>query len=144
MENQIKALMRAAIEEARAAKTPYGAALYHSSSGESLVATNSVGASGDPTAHAEVNVIRTAAARSFPLQGAVLISTCEPCPMCAMAAVWAGIDAIHYGATIDDAARYGRQVKLYCREIAQRAWYDLSLHPGLYREACLELFEQNQ
>lgn len=144
MDSIIPSLMRAAIEAAHAARTPYGAALYHPASGRHLVATNSVGADGDPTAHAEVNVIRTAAADSFPLKGAVLISTCEPCPMCAMAAVWAGVGAIHYGATIDDAARYGRQVKLYCREIVQRAWYDLSLHPGLYREACLELFEQDQ
>ncbi len=144
MEERITTLMRAAIEAARTARTPYGAALYHPPSGESLVVANSVGASGDPTAHAEVNAIRTAAARSFPLQGAVLISTCEPCPMCAMAAVWAGIGAIYYGATIDDAARYGRQVKLYCREIAQRAWYELDVRPGLLRPACVELFEQHQ
>jgi len=144
MEKQIEALMQAAIVEARIARTPYGAALYYPPSGESLVVANSVGASGDPTAHAEVNAIRTAAARSFPLKGAVLISTCEPCPMCAMAAVWAGIAVIYYGATIDDAACYGQQVKLYCREIAQRAWYDLDIRPGLLRQACVDLFEQNQ
>ncbi|MGH2569307.1 MAG: nucleoside deaminase, partial [Bacteroidota bacterium] len=45
---------------------------------------NSVTATNDPTAHAEVVAIREAckAVKSFQLEGCELFTTCEPCPMC--------------------------------------------------------------
>ncbi|GAA2229618.1 nucleoside deaminase [Herbiconiux moechotypicola] len=65
--------------------------------------SNAVVSSGDPTAHAEVCAIREAC-RSLgrtSLAGAVLYSSCEPCLMCAAAAVWAGIDSVVYAAPIE-------------------------------------------
>jgi tRNA(adenine34) deaminase len=55
----------------------------------------------DPTAHAEILVISSAAAalHSWHLEGHTLYVTLEPCPMCAGAAVLARLDAIVYGAT---------------------------------------------
>ena len=54
----------------------------------------------DPTAHAEVMAMRDAGARAkqsrFP--GATLYSTLQPCGMCSMASVWAGMKHIVYGA----------------------------------------------
>lgn len=70
---------------------------------------NSVTATNDPTAHAEVNAIRAAAKAlgTFALHGCELYSSCEPCPMCLSAAYWARVDAIYYGACAADAARAG-------------------------------------
>ena len=70
---------------------------------------NSVTATNDPTAHAEVNAIRAAAASlgTFTLEGCELFSSCEPCPMCLAAAYWARLDAVYYGANAADAARAG-------------------------------------
>lgn len=53
----------------------------------------------DPTHHAEIEAIREAAsaAQSWRLEGAILYTTCEPCPMCAGAAVNARISRIVYG-----------------------------------------------
>jgi guanine deaminase len=70
---------------------------------------NTVTASLDPTAHAEVNAIRAAARAlgSFTLAGCELYSSCQPCPMCLAAAHWARTDAIYYGASAKDAARAG-------------------------------------
>ena len=70
---------------------------------------NSVTASHDPTAHAEVNAIRAAAKSlgTFTLAGCELYSSCEPCPMCLAAAYWARLDAVYYGASAADAARAG-------------------------------------
>ena len=133
--------MEAAIRCARQNESPYGAVLYNYSSGEMVIVANSVGGSGDPTAHAEVNAIRQAAQQNMDFRQSILISTCEPCPMCAMAAVWSGIRTIYFGASIDDAARYGHQVKVYCREIAAKAWYDLKVVGGVLRPQCLELFK---
>jgi guanine deaminase len=70
---------------------------------------NSVTATNDPTAHAEVNAIRAAAKTlgKFSLAGCELYTSCEPCPMCLAAAYWAHVDAVYYGACAADAARAG-------------------------------------
>ena len=55
---------------------------------------------GDATAHAEMLVLSEAstALGDWRLNGTTLVVTLEPCPMCAMAAVWARVDRIVYGA----------------------------------------------
>ena len=70
---------------------------------------NSVTATYDPTAHAEVNAIRAAcrALGTFVLAGCELYTSCEPCPMCLAASYWARLDAIYYGCSAADAARAG-------------------------------------
>ena len=70
---------------------------------------NAVTTSQDPTAHAEVVAIRRAcrAHDTFRLEGCVLYSSCEPCPMCLAAAYWARVDRLVFAATRDDAARAG-------------------------------------
>ncbi len=65
---------------------------------------------GDPSLHAEFKAMRQAIAAQglSDLCGAVLYSTCEPCPMCTGLAVWANLTSIVYGASIADTARMGR------------------------------------
>ncbi len=55
----------------------------------------------DPSAHAEINAIRIAcrAGGSPNIPGAVLYSSCEPCPMCYSTAYWAGVSKIYYAAS---------------------------------------------
>jgi guanine deaminase len=71
--------------------------------------TNRVVASHDPTQHAEVVAIRAAceAVGSHDLSGAVLYTSCEPCPMCFGAAWWARVDRIVHAAVRADAAAAG-------------------------------------
>ncbi|WP_327354408.1 nucleoside deaminase [Streptomyces sp. NBC_01304] len=63
----------------------------------------------DPTAHAEVSAIRAAckALGTFSLEGCVLVTSCEPCPMCLTSALWARVDRVIFGADRDDAAVAG-------------------------------------
>ena len=70
---------------------------------------NSVTATNDPTAHAEVCAIRAAAKGlgTFTLAGCELYTSCEPCPMCLAASYWARLDAVYYGACAADAAKAG-------------------------------------
>lgn len=70
---------------------------------------NRVTRDNDPTAHAEVVAIRRAAEgiRNFDLHGAVLYASCEPCPLCLAAALWARVSAVHFAADRDDAASAG-------------------------------------
>lgn len=63
----------------------------------------------DPTWHAEMQAIRDACKNvgSPHLDGCELYTSAECCPMCLATCYWAHIDNIYYGATIDDAAKYG-------------------------------------
>lgn len=76
----------------------------------------------DPTAHAEVVAIRAAcqALGTFSLAGCVLVSSCEPCPMCLASSLWARVDRVLYTADRDDAARAG---------FDDRAFYELFENP---------------
>ncbi|HEY0850644.1 MAG TPA: nucleoside deaminase [Bradyrhizobium sp.] len=103
--------MRHAIELMRKAgvleKTggPFGCVIVRD--GEVLAATgNSVLRDNDPSAHAEVNAIRAACKKiNAPnLKGAVMYTSCEPCPMCYSTAYWARISRIYYAAAWTDYA----------------------------------------
>src|SRR5690349_1941550 len=67
---------------------------------------NKVTVTNDPTAHAEVSVIRKACKKlgTFDLTGCVIYTSCEPCPMCLGAIYWSRISLIYYANTKRDAA----------------------------------------
>ena len=97
--------MERALAEAKAAaargETPVGAVVVDGAGGEVLAADgNRVEELADPTAHAEMLVLRAAAARlgAPRLVGCDLYVTLEPCPMCAQAASFARIRRLYYGA----------------------------------------------
>jgi guanine deaminase len=87
---------------------PFGAVIVFE---DKVVSTgvNTVVAANDPTAHAEVNAIRTACHRvsNFRLDDCILFASCEPCPMCLAATYWARIPALYYAASKDDASVAG-------------------------------------
>jgi guanine deaminase len=87
---------------------PFGA-LVVTADGAVHEGVNRVTRDNDPTAHAEVVAIRTAAAESgnFDLSGAVLYASCEPCPLCLAAALWARIDRVFFAADRHGAAAAG-------------------------------------
>ena len=87
---------------------PFGAVLTKddviiSSAGNRVISSN------DPTAHAEINVIREAAEKlnTFDLNGCTIYCSCEPCPMCLSAIYWARLDRIVYANTRMDAREAG-------------------------------------
>ena len=104
--------MALALAEARrageAGDVPVGAVVVRE--GRALaVARNQREALGDPTAHAEVLALRAAAAElgSWRLDGATLVVTLEPCPMCAGALVAARVGRVVFGAANVDAGACG-------------------------------------
>jgi len=77
---------------------------------------NTVIESHDPTAHAEINAIRTACKilKTHDLSECILYTTCFPCPMCLSAIVWSNIKEVYYGNTKEDAEEIGfRDKKIY-------------------------------
>ena len=90
--------------------------------GEVIAAAgNTVTLDNDPTAHAEVNAIRRAcnATHGFKLDGCIVYSSCEPCPMCLSALYWAGVSRIYYGNTAADADRINFGDEFIYKEIAK-------------------------
>jgi guanine deaminase len=117
------AFMRRAIELsascAQSDEGPFGAVVVKDGKiiGEGV---NQVVPTGDPTAHAEVVAIRAAckAIGSHVLDGAVVYTSCEPCPMCLSAAWWARVSEIAYANTREDAAAIGFDDDAIYREVA--------------------------
>ena len=82
---------------------------------------NKVTATNDPTAHAEVVVIREACARLgvFLLEDCEIYTSCEPCPMCLGAIYWAHLARINFGNVATDAARIGFDDSLIYQQFAK-------------------------
>ncbi len=94
--------IREAEDGVREGYLPYGGVIVKK--GEVLGKGKSVGiAMKDPTCHAEMMAIREAAkwSNSGDLRGCVLYANCDPCPMCAGATLYAGIDTLVIGARFD-------------------------------------------
>ena len=100
--------MQLAIEEARTGIQndhggPFGSVIVKDgeviSTGHNMVLLNN-----DPTAHGEISAIRAAGRKlgTFDLSGCTIYTTGEPCHMCLCACMWANIDKIYYGCTIED------------------------------------------
>lgn len=87
---------------------PFGAVVV-TPDGRVFEGVNRVTANHDPTAHAEVTAIRAAGAGlgTHDLSGAVLYSSCEPCPMCLASSLWARLERVVFAADRHDAARAG-------------------------------------
>jgi guanine deaminase len=87
---------------------PFGAVVVREGV-EVVAAGNRVTRDLDPTAHAEVVAIRAAcrALNTFSLAGSTLYASCEPCPLCLSAALWARVDRVVFAADRHDAERAG-------------------------------------
>lgn len=96
---------------------------------------------GDPTAHAELLAIRAAAeavGRSR-LDGATLVSTLEPCPMCAGAALLARIGRVVFGAEDPKAGALGT---LYNLGADPRLNHEFEVRPRILQDECGALLSE--
>ena len=147
---RFESLMALALEEAMASKREgnkgYGAVVVM---GNKIVARahDTAATEQDPSLHAEVDAIRQAvrAQSDTNLCGAVLLSTCEPCPMCASLAVWANVTTIVYGASIEETARLGRsRIRIGAQEIVDRSPATIEVIGGVLADDCLSLYRPGE
>lgn len=122
---------------------PFGAVIAR---GGEIIATgvNRVTASNDPTAHAEVSAIRSAAQQlgTFNLSGCEIFTSCEPCPMCLGAIYWARLDRVYYANTKADAKAAGFDDSFIYDELAlPRDRRKLPSVPMMRNEA-IKVFEE--
>jgi len=121
---------------------PFGAVIVKD--GEVIAeSANSVTIDNDPTAHAEVNAIRSAAKKlgTFDLSGCEIYSSCEPCPMCLGAIYWAKIDSLYFGNNKKDADNIGFSDNFIYQEI-EKHYSERNLKTEtMMRDEAIEAFE---
>ena len=135
--------MMRAIEQAHSAKDkneiPVGAVLVDCDSGELIVeAHNESIENNDPTAHAEIVVLRKAAAikQNYRLPRTAIYVTIEPCTMCVGAIYHARVDAVIFGA---EEPRAGALVSQLC--LSDRSFYnhEIDVLGGILEHQCATL-----
>ena len=139
-------MMAVAIQEAKISRRDgdkgYGAVI---ALGDRIVgkAHDTAATEGDPSLHAEVNAIRQAvyALDDANLSGAILFSTCEPCPLCSSLAVWANLTTIVYGISIQETAQMGKaRILVSAKEIVEKSPVMLEVIGGVLRDECEQLY----
>lgn len=135
--------MRIALAEAKQGDSPYGAVIVKDNKVVAK-AHNTVKRDNDPSAHAEMNVIRklTSQIKNPSLAGYTIYTTGEPCPMCAAVCVWANVSEIICAVSIEDLMNINQsQITISCDEVVAKSFVNIKIAKGLLREECLELFK---
>ena len=135
--------MQLALAEARAAaaagEVPVGAVIVKDGV---LLASgrNAPVALHDPSAHAEINAMRAAAARlgNYRLDGCELFVTLEPCAMCAGAMLHARLARVVFGAADPKTGAAGSVIDLFAES---RLNHHTKVRGGVLGEACAALLQ---
>ena len=125
-------------------ESPFGAVIADTTGDIVLAAHNTVRASCDATAHAEINAIRGACRKlgRINLRGHFIATTCEPCPMCATAIHWARLDAVLFGATVIDAQEAGfNELAVSLQSLYKSGGSPVDVTSGVLEGQCRALFE---
>jgi tRNA(adenine34) deaminase len=100
----------------------------------------------DPTAHAEIVAIRKACneLQSMTLEECTLYCTLQPCGMCTMACLWAGVSRIVYGAGRADVnAVYFETRHANTADFIREAFRnDLQVKGGVLNDECAALYRR--
>lgn len=136
--------MGLALAQARAAaaagEVPVGAVVVKD--GALLAAgRNSPVATHDPSAHAEVNALRAAAAAlgNYRLDGCTLYVTLEPCAMCSGAMLHARLARVVYGAADPRTGAAGSVLDLFAQPLLN---HHTRVTSGVAAEACAALLQE--
>lgn len=104
-------------------------------------AYNTMAATHDPSAHAELNLIRAycVAHKLTSLADYTVYTTAEPCPMCAALVSFTGVSEVVFGVSIADLTELGvPQIELSCEAVVSRGPSAVAVRGGVLRSACLE------
>ena len=111
IEEHARAAVRLATRNVEAGQSPFAAIVVADGGAGEVIATgvNATHRDTDPTSHGEVEAIRAACRRlgTLDLSGAIVVSSCEPCPICQATAGMTSIARIAYAATREQAAAGG-------------------------------------
>ena len=121
---------------------PFGAVIVDRNNKIIAYGNNKVLKNNDPTAHAEITAIREACKKlnTYDLSEYTLYTSCEPCPMCLSAIIWANIKNVYYGCTKKDAGEIGFRDDMIYEYLKGKNKSLINLKE-IDREECLESFK---
>lgn len=131
----------AAGEAAALGEVPIGACLVDSEGRLLVSASNRTITDNDPTAHAEIVVLRNAAQAlgNYRLTGATVYTTVEPCVMCAGALVNARVKRLVFGAHDE---RFGAVETLFRLCDSESLNHRIEIVSGVLAEECRALMQE--
>lgn len=139
--------IRIAIQEAkkgqRDGNRPYGSVVVDPQGNIIAKAHATVHTTHNPTAHAETSALKKAAKKreNHKLDGCSLYSTAEPCIMCMGACVWARINHVYFGVTLNDLIATGHeQIMIRDEEIANKSPWPIQVTGGILKDECRKLY----
>jgi tRNA(adenine34) deaminase len=136
--------MLRALEQARAARAegevPVGAVLVHNATIIAAGHNRSIAAC-DPTAHAEIEALRSGAKAlgSYRLTDTTLYVTLEPCVMCAAALVYARVRRVVFGAFDPQVGAAGSLIDVFRLSGLN---HQVDVFGGVLSEQCEELLRE--
>lgn len=122
---------------------PFGAVIIDKEGNVISNGNNQVIKNNDPTAHAEIVAIREACEKlhTYNLSDYILYTSCEPCPMCLSAIIWANIKEVYYGCTKEDAGEIGFRDDMIYNYLKGNNSNLINLKK-MDRDECLEVFKK--
>lgn len=134
IEKYIKMAKQEAIKAVLSGNAPFGALALDKKGNIIAKAHNTVNSSCDPTAHAEINLLRIIAKKlkTTKLNGVKIIINSEPCSMCASAIIRSGISEIYFGASQEQK----QSLYIPIEEISKRSSKKINIKSGFLSEDC--------
>lgn len=131
-----------ATEARKDGNDPFGALVVDENHEIVSAARNTVLDDGSSIYHAEINAIEEAESRrGESLKGCTIVSSAEPCPMCASAIIWSGIEQVIFGVSIEKLIRNDiHQIDISCRNIFDEADRRIIVNGPRLQEEGLEVF----
>ncbi len=122
---------------------PFGAVIVDSNGNIVSDGNNKVLLLNDPTAHAEIVAIREACKKlnTYDLSNCSIYTSCEPCPMCLSAIIWANIKSVYYACTREDAENIGFRDNAIYEYLSGKNTNILNMKK-LDRDDCLEVMKK--
>ena len=138
----LDASMATAVAIARRERAPFGAVLVDTQTGKIVARGGNLDrVTGDPSAHAEVVLLRNAGMAGVDFANTVMVTTAESCPMCAACAVWAGIAGVAYGTPAAFLAAHGwHQFTLTQPEVVAAGFLSMPVVGNVLRAATDALY----
>lgn len=134
-----------ALEAKELGDGPYGAIILNEQEEMIARAGNTTNSENSVTYHAEINVIQQAEYNRGKgnLKGCTIFCSAKPCPMCASAIIWSGIDTVIYAVSIDSIKRRNiNHIDIGCRDILQKSDLLINVKGPHLEEEGMEVFRE--
>lgn len=141
-ENLIRETIIEAEEAIKEGNSPFGAVLVNKKGVIVAKAHNTQKSASDSTAHAEINLLRTACEKlkTINLGEYILFSNSESCPMCISAAIKAKIKTFYFGVPREISST----LDISSEEIASKAKEKINIEIGILENKCSEVIKKGR